>query len=112
MPLSHPKMCPGQDPPATNTQWEVPGGYCRLALNVGTYPAHPCTQTVLFSLAYSVARPDVHTAQAGQQLANSTVLLLKDVVWSIELFCQELEASSWEVTDYPILSSTDSPGVP
>lgn len=44
----------------------------------------------LFSFACSMAFPDLHTAEAGQQFANSTLLLLKDIVQSVELFCREL----------------------
>lgn len=43
--------------------------------------------------------PDQQAEQARQQLVNSTLLLLKNIVWSIECFFQELDASMWEVTD-------------
>lgn len=34
-------------------------------------------------------------------------MLLKDTVWSIKFFCEELDAFSWEVINFPIPSSPD-----
>lgn len=55
--------------------------------------------------------PDQQAEQARQQLVNSTLLLLKNIVWSIECFCQKLDASLWEVTDQQSPSGRDSPVV-
>lgn len=109
-PLPSPNV-PGSGPTDHRHAVGGPGRMLQAGCERELSPGSRCTQTVLCSSARSVACPDLHAAAAGQQPAHSTFLLLKDMVWSVELFCQELDASSWEVTDYPIPSSTDSPGI-